>query len=410
MGRVKARVVIIGGGGTGAAVAYDCALRGYPALLLERGSFTCGTTGRHHGLLHSGARYVVNDNATARECWREARILRRITDGVIEDNGGYMIAIEGLDDPGYAEQFEEGCRRAEIPIAELPAAEVKSVVPAITERIARAYRVPDASFDAWRLPMQFFTSALAQGAHLRQFCEVTEIELQGGAVNAVRYRDYETEREVRVECDIVVNAGGIWAARIADLCNIAIAVNAQKGSMLAVKGRLCNYVLNRLAPAADGDIIVPQRALTIIGTTSYSCDDIDVIESSDGEIDYLLARGDELSPTFSAQPIHAVWAAARPLAGIAGDDPHRASRKTFIRNHAADGAAGFFSVIGGKATTLRAMGEELVDELCRFSGDSALCTSAEAPLLPFQLFYHYYDTAAEREALPWERTSAAAQA
>ena len=59
--------VIIGGGGTGAAVAHDLTLRGMKVTLIERGELTSGTTGRHHGLLHSGARYAVKDKESAIE-------------------------------------------------------------------------------------------------------------------------------------------------------------------------------------------------------------------------------------------------------------------------------------------------------------------------------------------------------
>ena len=58
-------IVIIGGGGTGAALAHDLALRGFQVSLFERGELLSGTTGRHHGLLHSGGRYAVDDPPAA---------------------------------------------------------------------------------------------------------------------------------------------------------------------------------------------------------------------------------------------------------------------------------------------------------------------------------------------------------
>ena len=67
-------IVIIGGGGTGAALAHDLKLRGFEVSLFERGEFLSGTTGRHHGLLHSGARYAVHDPVAARECIQENKI------------------------------------------------------------------------------------------------------------------------------------------------------------------------------------------------------------------------------------------------------------------------------------------------------------------------------------------------
>jgi glycerol-3-phosphate dehydrogenase len=88
--RERAHVVIVGGGGTGAALAHDLVLRGLAVTLVERGEVTSGTTGRHHGLLHSGARYAVKDAESAVECIDENRILRRIAPGSFEENGGLV--------------------------------------------------------------------------------------------------------------------------------------------------------------------------------------------------------------------------------------------------------------------------------------------------------------------------------
>ena len=56
MKRITTQVVIIGGGATGAGIMRDCALRGIDCILLERDDIAGGTTGRNHGLRHSGAR------------------------------------------------------------------------------------------------------------------------------------------------------------------------------------------------------------------------------------------------------------------------------------------------------------------------------------------------------------------
>ena len=69
-------VIIIGGGITGAGTARDCALRGLRTLLIERDDIACGASGRNHGLLHSGARYAVNDPESATECIKENKIGR----------------------------------------------------------------------------------------------------------------------------------------------------------------------------------------------------------------------------------------------------------------------------------------------------------------------------------------------
>jgi glycerol-3-phosphate dehydrogenase len=61
-------VLVIGGGSTGCGIARDLAMRGVEVTLVEKGNLTHGTTGRMHGLLHSGGRYAVSDQSSAREC------------------------------------------------------------------------------------------------------------------------------------------------------------------------------------------------------------------------------------------------------------------------------------------------------------------------------------------------------
>jgi len=74
----KPHVIVIGGGSTGCGIARDLAMRGLEVTLVEQGNLTHGTTGRMHGLLHSGGRYAVADQIAAEECIDENRILRDI--------------------------------------------------------------------------------------------------------------------------------------------------------------------------------------------------------------------------------------------------------------------------------------------------------------------------------------------
>ncbi|MEG3067883.1 MAG: FAD-dependent oxidoreductase [Syntrophaceticus schinkii] len=78
-------VLVIGGGATGAGILWDLSLRGIDAVLVEQRELAYGTTGRCHGLLHSGGRYVVRDGDVARECYQENQILRRVAAGAIEE-------------------------------------------------------------------------------------------------------------------------------------------------------------------------------------------------------------------------------------------------------------------------------------------------------------------------------------
>ena len=85
-------------------------MRGFRTILVERVDLGQGTTGRFHGLLHSGGRYVVSDPRSATECAEENLVLRRVASGAIEDTGGFFVTTPA-DDPDYAEPPSPAARR-----------------------------------------------------------------------------------------------------------------------------------------------------------------------------------------------------------------------------------------------------------------------------------------------------------
>lgn len=381
------RIVIIGGGGTGAATAYDLALRGYAVTLLERGELTSGTTGRHHGQLHSGARYALGDVRIARECMEETLILRHIAAECIEYNQGLFLALSD-EDAALTGDFVEACREAAIPAEEIPVARALELEGALNPASRRAVLVPDGTIDAYRLAMTFFAAARDRGADIRTFTEAVEIERSGGAVSAVRAVDLRTGAETRFPADAVVNCGGPWAGKVGALAGVDVPITAAPGTMVAVEGRVTDLVVSHLHRPGDGDIIVPQRRFSIIGTTQRTTDDPDGLAPPEEEIRFLLSRADQLVPGFSSRPVRAAWCAARPLAGRSGDDGRGLSRDLSLVDHGArDGLSGFFSIIGGKATVLRAMGEAASDAVCRYLGETERRASTAEFVLPSYRFF-----------------------
>ena len=128
------RVVVIGGGSTGCGIARDLAMRGVDVTLVEQGNLTHGTTGRMHGLLHSGGRYAVSDRASATECIEENRILREIAGHCVEMTGGLFVQLEGDDDDYFWEKLR-GCRECGIPADVLSGEEAREIVPSLTRDV-----------------------------------------------------------------------------------------------------------------------------------------------------------------------------------------------------------------------------------------------------------------------------------
>ena len=401
-------ILIIGGGGTGGALAHDLTLRGLRVTLVERGEVTSGTTGRHHGLLHSGARYATTDRATAIECSAENKILRRICPGSFEENDGLFVAITD-EDVAYEKEFLEACWQCAVPTRRLERDEALRAEPGLNPDLRFAIQVPDATMDAMRVPLRFFATARRNGAEIRPFTEVVAMTMSGATVGGVRVRDRAADREYEIGADIVINAAGPWAGRVAVLAGVKVPVVADRGVMVAVRGRHCNMVISRLNAPGDGDIVLPQRAMTVVGTSSRVVDDPDDLTAPADEIAAMLRESSVLVPAVGRAELRAAWSAARPLIGGSGGSGGSggasgaaggsrgaadASGRGLVRewrcfDHAADAAPteGFVTISGGKATTLRAMAEATADVVCRKLGLDRPCQTTDVVLLPHTAWY-----------------------
>ena len=383
-----AHVVIVGGGGTGGALAHDLTQRGVKVTLVERGNVTSGTTGRHHGLLHSGARYAVNDQESAIECIEENTLLRRICPGSFEENDGLFVAIDD-DDMAYYDDLVRGCKECGIPVEELTPDRALQVEPMLNPALKAAVRVPDATMDAMRMPLRFFATAKAGGAEIFEYVEVLDLLRHDGLVSGAVVRDHVTGTEGEIRADLVINATGPWSGSIATMAGVDVAIRPSPGVMLAVIGRLCNTVVNRLHRSGDGDIIVPQRALSVIGTSSWTVDDPEELDVPQDHVRRMVDEGSKLVPAVADAEFRAAWSAARPLIGSADADSGRELSRTFktIDHAEEDGVEGFVTITGGKATTLRGMAELCADVVCRKLGIDTACRTRETVLLPHTAFY-----------------------
>lgn len=383
----KLHVLIVGGGGTGAAVAHDLALRGLRVTLVERGELTSGTTGRHHGLLHSGARYAVKDQESAVECIEENLILRRIAPGSFEENDGLFVAVSD-EDEAYSHPFIESCAECHIPIRRLTREQALRLEPNLNPEVKLAVQIPDATMDAMRLPLRFFATAKHNGTEIKPFTEVRAVLKQGNVVTGVRVADHTSNKEYDIGADVVVNACGPWSGKIADMVGVEVPIRPSPGVLLALRGRLCNMVINRLHPSGDGDIIVPQRGLSIVGTSSWVVDDPDDLSLPEDHVRNMYEQGAKMVPLVRQVPFRAAWSAARPLIGPRGADTGRELSRTFkCFDHADEGVEGFVTITGGKATTLRGMAETTADVVCRKLGIDEPCRTREVELLPHAAYY-----------------------
>jgi len=386
MEHLETQVVVIGGGATGTAVLRDVAMRGFQAMLFERGNLSEGTTGNFHGLLHSGGRYAVKDQPAAVECIEENEILRRIAPQAIEDTGGFFVVLDDVDEE-FLPTFLEGCATVGIPTEVLSGAEALRLEPKLNPKIRQAVTVPDGSIDGWDLCTGCVAAAKELGARTFLFTPVTEILRDGDRVVGIKAVDQTSGDEYEVHAEYVISASGPWAHKVAALANIEVPMVLSKGTMVVLDSRPLKRAINRCRYPGDGDIIVPVGTTIVLGTTSVDIEDPDNFVIEEWEIDKMLDEGIDMVPMIEDMRIQRSYASIRPLYEPPVEEEEEdvtgleVSRAFYVLDHEElNDVGGLITITGGKLTTSRMMAEKTVDLLCAKMGVDAPCRTAEEPL------------------------------
>ena len=379
----KATVVVIGGGATGVGILRDLAMRGVDVMLVEKQDLVNGASSRYHGLLHSGGRYAVKDQEAARECIEENMILRKIGKSCVEASGGMFVRLDS-DDPDYEQQWVQGCKDSGIEATPITLAKAFELEPLLSKHVVSAYLVPDAAIDGFRMSWQNVDSAKRYGGRVKTYTEVVGIIKENNEVHGIKVRDYFTGEEYEIGCDILVNAAGGWAGKVAELAELEVGVQPDKGTLIAFNQRITNHVVNRLHKSSDGDIFVPHGSITILGTTSMSVPSAEDTSTSREEVEHLLSIGEMTFENLRNYRMLRAFAGSRPLYMPPGGASGRGASRGFaiVDHEKQDGLKGMFTIVGGKFTTYRLMAERMADQVCAKLGNKEKCRTAEEPLVP----------------------------
>ena len=372
-------VLVIGGGATGTGIARDLALRGVDVMLVERGGLGSGTSGRSHGLLHSGARYAEADAPGAAECLAESRTLVEIAGDCVRETGGLFVRLAD-DDPDYFEAKRSACEEIGIETEWLDGDAAREVVPGLSDGVAEAFRVPDGVIYPSRLVAANAADAAAHGATIHPNAPVKAIDVGTAGVETVHLGGAV---EGTVKPEYVVNATGAWADRIADMAGVEIGMAPSRGVMVSLEHDGLGPVLNRCRDPDDGDIIVPHDGEVVVGTTSVPVSDPDSYETADWEVERSIEECATMLPAVANAPEVRTWWGVRPLyePDESESDRRGISREFTVIDHGDEGVSNLFSVVGGKLTTYREMAEVTTDRVCDRLGVEESCTTGTRRLV-----------------------------
>jgi anaerobic glycerol-3-phosphate dehydrogenase B subunit len=234
-------------------------------------------------------------------------------------------------------------------------------------------------------------SARAHGGEALNYCEVVGLLRSGDRVAGARCHDLVGDETVEITADLVVNAAGAWAGKLAEQAGIQVRILPGKGTMIALNHRPVDTILNRCKMPSDGDIIVPIHTVAVIGTTDIQIPDPDRIAIEPWEIELMLAEGEKMIPGLRQMRILRAWAGVRPLyqeTSVA--ESREISRAYVLLDHLQrDGLAGLVTITSGKWTTYRLMAEATVDLVCAQLGVQRACRTHLEPLPGAAGGYHH---------------------
>jgi glycerol-3-phosphate dehydrogenase len=376
-------VIVIGAGVNGVWSALDLALRGLSVAVIDKGSLASETSGKFHGLLHSGARYVVRDPAAAVESWHENQVLSRIASHAIEDTGGYFVAVTKSDEE-YYDEFIKGLRKAGIPYHDVDVFEALKEEPELSKEVRRVVEVPDKVVYARDLMASVALAAYREGALLLEYMEAVEIKEDMDELR-VRIHDKLKDSTLEFRARAVVNAAGPWAGEVARRAGVEdVDVLLTAGTIIVYNQRLTRHVINRMRPPSDGDILVPYGSVSLMGTTAFIVENPDELQVSEEDVEFLVKEGSVMVPRLARLPVKRAYVSIRPLIRVtsregSGNVGREATRSFRIVAH--EMPKGFFTIIGGKFVTGRLVGEKVGDIVAEYLGTSKKSSTNNIRLL-----------------------------
>lgn len=266
-----ADAVVIGGGVTGASLAYHLAKAGLRVVLIEKKYLCAGGTGKSTAIV----RMHYENEPETRLAWTSFHTYAHFADVVGGDCGFTRTGVLWLVDQADAEKLKANVamhQKIGVNSRVVSPQEMKDIEPACTlERVALGAYEPDSGYaDPVLTTAAFARRAQELGADLREGVTVT-----GVLSEASRVRGVQTDQGT-IEAPTVINAAGCWAAQVGSMVGVNVPIVVQRNQIALF--RQPRELLRRHCVVADiavGMYFRPEESLTTMVGAGAGEDGID---------------------------------------------------------------------------------------------------------------------------------------
>lgn len=390
-------LLVIGGGVNGLATAWDAASRGVKVLIVDKGDWGSGTSSWSSRLVHGGLKYLEHlEFGLVYESLRDREWLLRRAPHLVKplpflmpfyrtnQHNRWILRLGMLIYDVLSVGKSVPNHRA------LSRAETIALAPGLrADGLQGAGRYYDAQVEfAERLCVELLLAAERAGATARNHTAATSLVREGDRVVGAVLVDAESGREQTVRARVVVNAAGPWIDDVlADSPMGRERLNGgTKGTHLVVRrfpgGPVTDCVYYEARSDGRQVLVIPWDGRYLIGSTDKRFSgDLDRAQPDQQEVDYILAETNLAFPGahLSQDDVEYAYTGVRPLPYVPTGDVGKITRKHIIHSHAPS-HPGLLTVIGGKLTTFRTLGEHAADRALRALGKRGRSTTRSAEL------------------------------
>lgn len=367
-------VLVIGGGASGLGIALEAASRGYITLLVEQSDFAKSTSSKSTKLVHGGVRYLAQGNIAL---VREASIER----GLLKKNAPHLVKNQTFIVPVYTRwstlKYTLGLKLYDWISGKLSLGksvyisrkEALEKLPGINARKLRGgVLYHDGQFDDARLAINLAQTIFDKGGVAINYMKVEGLIKKDDKVCGVNALEMETGERLRIKSKTVINATGVFTDNILRMDNPVSkkTIAASQGIHLIADRKFFPGDNALMIPeTSDGRILfmVPWHDKLLMGTTDTPVKNISVEPIAlESEIEFILHTAKEyLTVPPTRKDVLSVFAGLRPLAA---PEEEGKNTKEISRGHKIIvSGSGLFSMLGGKWTTYRKMGDDMMNEV-----------------------------------------------
>lgn len=428
----KFDLIVIGGGITGATIAYEGASRGLSVALIEKSDFGSATSSATSKMIHGGLRYLSTfEFGLVRESLKERRVLTNIAPNFVhpipflftnyknDKVSSFKMKIGMLlyELFSFDKNWMKDKSKKMQAYKALSKQKVIDLVPGVIKNgLTGAQLYYDCeSHSPERLTLAFIKSAVKYGASVSNYVEMKDFIVKensnGKIINGVKAIDKINNKEIDINGKLVINCSGPWADFILDKVKLqsnSNRKNSNNGELRRSEG--IHIITNKLVSdlvytsfTSEGKhfFLVPYRNHTLIGTTDKEYigkpDDYKVTKKAITELLKDVNESFGNGSKIKYEDIIYSYGGLRPLVEEQTEDVYNSSRKYEITGEKKNGIEGLITVEGGKFTTSRKLAEKAVDKAIQILKLPKISSISESQYLHSCEIKNFHDFVIEKQ-------------